>query len=215
MTVGRHRLARKPRRWSMTAAALLVPAAASLCTAAGGSHSARNAEKPSCCTELLAVTAVNPARAGVISELRTTDRAASRAVRRVLATGVAPENGLQVKTIWAARAVSAMFPEIRDIGGVRPDAMRWHPNGLAIDVMIPDWNSPAGRQLGDQIVAFALANAERFDIEHVIWRQVYYPRTGAPHVMSNMGSDNANHYTHVHIATKGGGYPTGGETYFG
>jgi hypothetical protein len=163
----------------------------------------------------LAVTAVNPARADVLTELRVTERAASRAVRRVLPAGVAPEDGLQVKTIWVARAVSAMFPEIRDIGGVRPDALRWHPNGLAIDVMIPDWNSPAGRQLGDRIVAFALANTDRFDIEHVIWRQVYYPPTGGPHVMSNMGSDNANHYTHVHIATKGGGYPTGSETYFG
>ena len=34
-------------------------------------------------------------------------------------------------------------------------------------------------------------------------------------MMSNMGSDDANHYTHVHIATNGGGYPTGLESYFG
>jgi hypothetical protein len=33
--------------------------------------------------------------------------------------------------------------------------------------------------------------------------------------MTDLGSDDANHYTHVHIATEGGGYPTGAEKYFG
>lgn len=32
--------------------------------------------------------------------------------------------------------------------------------------------------------------------------------------MENLGSDDANHYTHVHISTYGGGFPTGGERYF-
>ena len=32
--------------------------------------------------------------------------------------------------------------------------------------------------------------------------------------MPDRGSPNANHYTHVHIATIGGGYPMGGELYF-
>src|SRR5262245_8274388 len=53
-----------------------------------------------------------------------------------LPAGVASEQGLQVKTIWAARAVSVLFPEITTIGGFRQDALKWHPNGLAIDVMI-------------------------------------------------------------------------------
>src|SRR5207237_5005842 len=59
-----------------------------------------------------------------------------------LPAGVAPENGLQVKTIWAARAISLLFPQITTIGGYRQDALKWHPNGLAIDVMIPNHNSP-------------------------------------------------------------------------
>jgi hypothetical protein len=33
--------------------------------------------------------------------------------------------------------------------------------------------------------------------------------------MADLGSDDANHYTHVHIATEGGGYPNGAEKYFG
>jgi hypothetical protein len=140
---------------------------------------------------------------------------AERPTARALDPGVGSERGLQVKTILVKRAVSALFPEIQHIGGVRPDALRWHPEGLAIDVMIPDYATPAGKDLGDRIAAFALANAERFGVDHVIWQQVYYPATGSPQVMPNLGSDNQNHYSHVHIATLGGGYPSGSETYFG
>jgi hypothetical protein len=32
--------------------------------------------------------------------------------------------------------------------------------------------------------------------------------------MDDLGNPDANHYTHVHIATYGGGFPTGGERYF-
>jgi hypothetical protein len=56
---------------------------------------------------------------------------------QALPPGKAPERGLQVKTILVARSISAIFPEIQSIGGVRPDALRWHSNGLALDVMIP------------------------------------------------------------------------------
>jgi len=130
-----------------------------------------------------------------------------------LPVGVAPENGLQVKTIWAARAISLLFPQITTIGGFRQDALRWHPSGLAIDVMIPNHNSPEGIELGDQIAGYALANARRWGIDHIIWRQKIYPGIGKPSWTANMGNETANHYDHVHIATNGGGYPTGHETY--
>jgi hypothetical protein len=32
-------------------------------------------------------------------------------------------------------------------------------------------------------------------------------------MMSNRGGATANHFDHVHIATNGGGFPTGHETY--
>ena len=130
-----------------------------------------------------------------------------------LPAGVAPENGLQVKTIWAARAISLLFPQITTIGGYRQDALRWHPNGLAIDVMIPNHNSPEGIELGDQIAGYALANAKRWGVDHIIWRQKIYPGVGKPSWTANLGNETANHYDHVHIATDGGGYPTGRETY--
>ncbi|OBI86280.1 hypothetical protein [Mycobacterium asiaticum] len=131
-----------------------------------------------------------------------------------LPAGVAPESGLQIKTIWAARAISVLFPEIKTIGGFRQDALRWHPNGLAIDVMIPDHSSPEGIALGDQIAGLALANAKRWGIDHVIWRQKIYLGIRSGSWTADLGNETLNHYDHVHIATNGGGYPTGRETYF-
>jgi hypothetical protein len=120
--------------------------------------------------------------------------------------GVASERGLQVKTILAARSISAAFPEIKNIGGVRPDSLRWHPQGLALDVMIPNPSSAQGIALGNEIVAFALKNANRFGLQDAIWRGTYYTPSGPS------GSGHG-HYDHVHITTHGGGYPTGGEVY--
>ena len=135
---------------------------------------------------------------------------ASRAAFRqpqILPAGLAPEQGLQVKTIFVARAVSAIFPEIQSIGGVRADPLPWHPNGLAIDVMIPNASSAQGIALGNQIVAFALKNAERFGLQDCIWRGVYYTPGGGR-------AGGYGHYDHVHITTHGGGYPTGDEVYY-
>lgn len=136
------------------------------------------------------------------------------AVRRGLPPGVCNERGLQVQTILAERAISKRFPEIKEMSGVRPDSMKWHPSGLAIDVMIPNWDTPAGRALGDRIVKYVFDNADRFGLEYVIWQQTYRPASGTPHLMENRGSPDANHYTHVHISSYGGGFPKGGESYW-
>jgi len=140
---------------------------------------------------------------------------AARSARQALPPGVCDERGLQVQTLLAERAISRRFPEIKEMSGVRADSMKWHPNGLAIDVVIPDWDTPAGRALGDRIVDYVFQNADRFGLEYVIWQQTYRPASGSPHLMENRGSPDANHYTHVHISSYGGGYPKGGETYWG
>ena len=135
-----------------------------------------------------------------------------RGSRGDLAPGVGSEKGLQRWTILAARAVSAAFPQITDIGGVRPDSLPWHPKGMAIDAMIPDPRSAAGKALGDQVVTFALSHPQ-FHINHVIWRQRLYNADGTSEHMADRGSPTQNHMDHVHICTNGGGYPTGPETY--
>jgi hypothetical protein len=131
---------------------------------------------------------------------------ASKNAPQLLIADVAPEHGMQVKTILVARTISAIFPEIKNIGGVRPDALPWHPRGLAIDVMIPNPSSAAGIALGNQLVAFALKNADKFSLQDCIWRGTYYTPSGP-------SGSGYGHYDHVHITTHGGGYPTGGEVY--
>ncbi|WP_237112285.1 MULTISPECIES: hypothetical protein [Mycobacteriaceae] len=132
---------------------------------------------------------------------------------RDLPPGVANEYKLQRKTILAARAISAAFPEIQSIGGFRADSLKWHPNGLAIDVMIPNPTSPQGIALGQRVLNFVLANQQKFGLDHAIWRQTMYIPGRAPSMMENRGGATANHMDHVHLATSGGGYPSGGEAY--
>ncbi len=122
----------------------------------------------------------------------------------MLPVGVAPEGGLQVRTIFVGRSISATFPEIHQIGGYREDPLRWHPDGLALDVMIPRPETKEGIALGNEIVSFVLKNAVQFGLQDAIWRGVYYTPSHPP-----VGA--ADHYDHVHITTTGGGYPNGGK----
>nr|WP_225508028.1 glycoside hydrolase [Mycolicibacterium fortuitum] len=185
---------------------------------AGGMVYAQNTG-PKCCEEAPSATpaASQQAAAPVPAQAELVAASApvvARDFQFSLPKGPAPEGGLQVKTIWVARAIAVMFPEITTIGGYRQDALKWHPNGLAIDVMIPNYHSEKGIELGNQIAGFALANAKRWGVLHVIWRQGLYPGIGAPHWTADYGNETLNHFDHVHIATDGGGYPTGHETYF-
>lgn len=116
------------------------------------------------------------------------------------------EQGLQIKTILTARSISAAFPQIRSMIGVRADPKPWHPSGRAIDFMIPNAGSAEGIALGDAILAYAMSNADRFGIQDVIWRGTYYTPAGP-------SGSGYGHYDHVHITTIGGGFPTGGEEY--
>ncbi|MCQ4365271.1 hypothetical protein KQR54_29845 [Mycobacterium gordonae] len=221
--MGRHELARKRRKSPAVLAAGIASVAVYFAVAGDvSSHGAVRAEaKPlipendSCCIQLAAALAGNIDTSHLrfsIEEMapaeRTrADRSRASAGARVLPVGVAPEAGLQIKTILVERSISAMFPEIHQMGGVRPDALRWHPEGLAVDVMIPNPSSDEGIELGNAIVTYVMQNAERFGIQDAIWRGVYYTPGGGAQ------SGGYGHYDHVHVTTTGGGYPTGNEVY--
>ncbi len=225
LSVARHALASRRRVAPAVGAALLASVA--VCFAAGGSaaeftaaQSARSVVEGGMADGLRVVTPVLSKFSSAPSDEESgmavvSPQVASRSryrvvpvavVPRFLPVGVAPERGLQVRTILTARAVSAAFPEIHEIGGVRPDALRWHPDGLALDVMIPNPGSADGIALGNAIVAYALKNADRFGLQDAIWRGTYYTPSGPQ-------SSGYGHYDHVHLTTTGGGYPTGGEVY--
>ncbi|BDB40165.1 MULTISPECIES: hypothetical protein [Mycobacterium] len=226
--MGRHELATKRRKAPAWLAKAIVPAAA-LFAVAGALGAdvnptaaraeikpvATNNSRPPCCIQI----ATEEAQALDTSRMRfdieemapaqrtRADRSRVDLGSRALPAGRAPEQGLQVKTILVERAISAMFPEIHQMGGVRPDALRWHPEGLAVDVMIPDPSSEEGIELGNAIVTFVMQNADRFGIQDAIWRGTYYTPGGGAQ------SGGYGHYDHVHVTTTGGGYPTGDEIY--
>lgn len=157
-----------------------------------------------CCVQIVTAASKRPARGLDDGEPTAASRYHTRS--RFLPVGIAPEQGLQVRTILVERSISAEFPQIHEIGGVRPDSLPWHPRGLALDVMIPNPSSAEGIALGDSIVAYVMQNAARFGIQDAIWRGVYYTPGGSQ--ASRLG-----HYDHVHVTTLGGGYPTGDEVY--
>jgi hypothetical protein len=229
LSVGRHSLATERRKSPVMLAAVIAPAAVFF--AVGADVHPLGAEpdaKPvigdaarivdnvvPCCMEIVAAAPIALASATPDQQSSTSSGPVElvsasrwRTVDRTLAVGLAPEQGLQVKTILASRAISAAFPEIHNIGGVRPDALPWHPNGLALDVMIPNPGTPAGIALGNEIVSYVLRNAARFGMQDAIWRGVYYTPNGGQR------SGGYGHYDHVHVTTTGGGYPTGVEMYY-
>lgn len=221
LCVGRHSLAKKRRKSPVVLASVLGPAAVFFAVGADMQpskdvvKSAPVDEVAPWDVEIVAAAPMNSFPAPIVGQVSLSSApdtviAASRyrTVDRTLPVGLAPERGLQVKTILASRAITAAFPEIQSIGGTRPDALRWHPNGLALDVMIPNAGTAEGIALGNEIVDYVLRNASRFGMQDAIWRGVYYTPNGAQR------GGGYGHYDHVHITTTGGGYPTGTENYY-
>jgi hypothetical protein len=220
LIVGAEKLLANGRgRWLALLASLVLSAALFYAQSSEHAHGTqpplRAANPPSSPT----VQGSPPAAAPYVATPAEVDKLAANAPAATpmpfeLPSGVAPEDRLQIHTIRVARAISVLFPQITTIGGYRQDALKWHPEGLAIDVMIPNPDSPEGIELGNQIAGFALANAKRWGIDDVIWRHAIYLGADKGQWMSEMGSETANHFDHVHIATDGGGYPAGNEKYY-
>lgn len=128
---------------------------------------------------------------------------------------IANEEKLQVDSVRVARAVAQRFPDVETIGGWRPtDAISDdHPSGRAVDVMIPDFQSTEGRELGNRVKNYLNTHREKFNIEYMIWRQMYIPADGQPSQMEDRGGPTQNHFDHVHVTVAGGGMPTPGQKY--
>lgn len=117
-----------------------------------------------------------------------------------LGPGRFDESGLQVNTIRVLRLMEQLFPQIAGVSGFRQDSLKWHPNGLAVDLMIPGGDThgganPEGKALGDQMYAYLNAHKDELGIDYILWQT----------------DSGGNHYNHLHVNTTGGGYPTGSE----
>lgn len=98
--------------------------------------------------------------------------------------------------------VHTKFPRVSVMYGVRFDSLPDHPSGKAVDVMLPG-NYKNEQSYGWAIANYMRANAKRLNIRYMIFAQhVWNPQVNNQwRKFSSRGSDNANHYNHVHITT--------------
>lgn len=111
------------------------------------------------------------------------------------ASGSSMESGIVGGAVALHRAVCAVFPQVKEYGGYRPDGE--HADGHAIDIMV---YSDSG--LGQQIADWARANASVLHIDNVIWAQHIWTTQRSSEgwrSMPDRGSTTANHYDHVHV----------------
>lgn len=84
-------------------------------------------------------------------------------------------NGLSPNAWNLVQYITATYPGVQSIGGVRADSRPDHPSGHAIDIMI---GSNMG--LGDAINADVQSQAANFGVKYTMWRV-------------------ADHFNHVHV----------------
>lgn len=131
-------------------------------------------------------------------------------------TLVGGEDKLQVNTIRGARVVAAVFHDSIDvIGGWRANGGGYgdHPEGRAIDIMIPNYQSSEGKALGDEIKDWLFERRHELNIDYMLWQQTYIPSEGEGNLMEDRGSDSENHFNHVHVTFLPSDYAHGDETY--
>jgi hypothetical protein len=99
----------------------------------------------------------------------------------------------------AANFIRGRWP-VSSIGilGQRANASD-HPWGKALDAMIPNYRSPAGITMGNQIAQHFVQNPNQFGTKYVIWRGMINSGKGWRQ-MEDRGSDTANHLDHPHIS---------------
>ncbi|PVB22711.1 phage tail tape measure protein [Mycobacteroides abscessus] len=111
--------------------------------------------------------------------------------------------GLNPGADYLRSLVMRMWPQIKSIGGRRSeDGYGEHSSGNAIDIMIPDYDTPQGMALGNAIAAMLAKNASALNLNGFIWRQQSYGYGGSftqGKQMPNRGDDNQNHMNHLHV----------------
>ena len=120
----------------------------------------------------------------------------------------------RVQTILAARAISKRFPEITEMG---KGASRQHE--MAPQRPGRRRDDPALGYPGRRAPATGSSTSSSPTPTGSAWNTSSgsgpIARLGIPRRMEDLGSPDANHYTHVHISNFGGGFPKGGEISLG
>jgi hypothetical protein len=118
-------------------------------------------------------------------------------------TGRGAEAGLNPDALRVLRCTARGWPEIPTYYGIgsRPNVSD-HPYGNAVDVMIPDYTSPAGAALGDEITQWLLQNRKQLGVKYLIWKKrIWSVERQAEGWREYFGI--SPHYDHIHVSTYG------------
>lgn len=90
------------------------------------------------------------------------------------ASGSAAERGLRATALRGLRCVKQAFPAITSIGGRRSSSSSTcrfsdHCTGLAVDFMIPRWNSRDGNAYGWRVAHWVQTHAKQLRVKYIIW----------------------------------------------
>lgn len=127
-------------------------------------------------------------------------------------TGMPSEQGQTADALRVMRCIHAKWAQIRSLLGVRPGDPRDHGSGRAVDVMIPNYVSPAGITLGTDIAEWARTNATALGVTYIIWREHLWSTARADEGWRRCGQTascytgpdpSAAHLDHVHISVHG------------
>jgi hypothetical protein len=113
-------------------------------------------------------------------------------------------SGLTSRMVNVRNEIDSRFGPFPVIGCLRSGDPQDHGSGRACDFMESTGGSmpSADRQRhGDQVAAWAIANASRLGVKYVIWRQrIYDMRSPGWDPMEDRGGITANHFDHVHVS---------------
>jgi len=117
--------------------------------------------------------------------------------------------GLKPNALKVVAAVRTSWPQIKTFGGVHPDPLPDHPSGRALDLMLPNYKSAAGKKLGHDMSRWLEDHHSELGINYIIYDQhiwnVQRDKEGW-RPMASRGSDSANHKNHVHVTVLAKGY---------
>ena len=125
-------------------------------------------------------------------------------------SGSATERGLRATALHGLQCVKQAFPAISSIGGRRSASSPTcrfsdHCTGLAVDFMIPRWNSRDGNAYGWRVAHWVQAHASELRVKYIIWdARKWNPSASASWRPYRHPYGNSNptlaHRNHVHVS---------------
>ena len=117
----------------------------------------------------------------------------------------AESQGVTPDALLVTRCVAAAFPAVTDIftyPGHQPTEAQ------AVDIMIPDWNTPAGQKLGHDISRWVQAHQAELGVQYVIhWGEIWNVERNSEGWRTYFDADSSDpsrsHHNHVHVSVYG------------